>query len=74
MEQVFIAFTGVIAIFLSQSLDSKLRKFSSIFGLCGQPFWFYTSYKHNQWGIFILCFFYTYSWATGLYNYWIRKK
>lgn len=69
--QILIAFTGVIAILLSQSKYANFRKYACIFGLLGQPLWFYTSYTHKQWGIFALCFFYTYAWSTGVYNNWI---
>lgn len=41
--------------------------------LWSQPFWFYATWKAEQWGIFALCFFYTYSWARGL-RQWLPKK
>ena len=44
------------------------------FGLAGQPFWFYTTWQAEQWGIFILSFFYAGAWAKGIYNYWIKTK
>jgi hypothetical protein len=72
MEQIAIAFTGVIAIFLSQQSNDKLKKFACLFGLVGQPFWFYAAYTNEQWGIFVLCFFYTYSWLIGFKNNWIN--
>lgn len=52
----------------------KIKKWASIVGLIAQPFWFYTSFTHHQWGIFILVFFYTFSWLQGFYNSWIRKQ
>ena len=71
MEQIAIAFTGCIAIWLSQDKRDSFRKHACLFGLCGQPFWFYSAYTAEQWGIFILCVFYTYAWAKGFYNNWI---
>lgn len=67
-----IALTGVSAIWLSQSKRTDYRKYASILGLIGQPFWFYSSFASEQWGIFLLSFFYTMAWARGFYNYWIR--
>ena len=58
MEQIAIALTGVVAIWLSQDHRIQFRKWASIFGLIGQPFWFYSAYSAEQWGIFSLCFFY----------------
>ena len=70
-EQVWIALLGVTAIALSQSTDVKKRRWACIFGLAGQPFWFYMAYKQNSWGVFILCLFYTMAWARGVFNYWV---
>lgn len=72
LEQIVIALTGTVAVYLSQCESVNFRKYSSVFGLIGQPFWFYSAYSADQWGIFILCFFYTLSWAKGFYLYWIK--
>jgi len=74
MEQILIALTGVVAILLSQQSRDDIKKYACIFGVAGQPFWFYSSYINEQWGIFTLCFFYSYAWLLGLYNNWIRIK
>lgn len=72
MEQIGIAICGVTAVFLSQDSRATWRKWSCIFGLIGQPFWFYTAYTHEQWGIFALSFLYTFSWARGFKTNWIK--
>lgn len=71
MEQLGIALTGVTAIFLSQSKNVRLARWACILGLIGQPFWFIAAWKAEQWGIFALCFLYTFSWLRGLWNFWI---
>lgn len=68
--QAGLLITSAIAIYLTQQGDQELAAYASIFGLVGQPFWFYTSYKAKQWGVFVLSFFYAYSWGLGFYNYW----
>lgn len=73
IEQIAIACTGVIAIWLSQDDRKSWRKFACIFGMAGQPFWFYSAYVGEQWGIFALCFFYTYAWLKGFVNNWIKN-
>lgn len=73
MDQIAIALTGCVAVFLTQQDNHSLKKYASILGLIGQPFWFYTTYTNEQWGIFAMCFFYTYSWALGFYNGWVKK-
>lgn len=74
IEQIFIAFTGVIAIYLTQQSNNAIKKYASVFGLIGQPFWFYSAFVAEQWGIFILCFFYAYAWGLGFYNDWIKTN
>ena len=74
MEQIAIAFTGVIAIFLTQQKNENIKRYGCLFGLAGQPFWFYSVYTSEQWGVFILCLFYTYAWCLGVKNNWFSKK
>lgn len=73
MEQVAIAMTGVVAIWLSQDKRDSWRRWACIFGIVGQPFWFYSAYTAEQWGIFGLCFLYTYAWLKGVRNNWLPK-
>lgn len=72
MEQLAIMFTGVTAIWLSQDSDQNRRKYACLFGLAGQPFWFYSAYTAEQWGIFTLCFLYTWAWVKGFRNNWMK--
>lgn len=74
MEQFAIALTGVAAIWLSQDKRESWRRYSCVLGLIGQPFWFYSSWKAQQWGIFILSIFYTWAWIRGLRMYWLRSR
>lgn len=69
--QVLIAVLGVGAVWLSQDERPHLRKYACIFGLLGQPLWFYTSWSTEQWGIFALSFVYTIAWLKGLHVYWL---
>lgn len=74
MEQIVIALTGVTAIWLSQSKNADWRRFACLFGLAGQPFWFWAAISAEQWGIFALCCLYTISWARGVLNNWVRPQ
>ncbi|WP_341232390.1 hypothetical protein [uncultured Methylophaga sp.] len=73
IDQVAIALTGVVAIWLSQDSRKSVARYACIFGMIGQPFWFYSAFMSEQWGIFILCFFYTFAWARGVKNNWITS-
>ena len=73
LAQIGILLTGVPAIwFVSRKEDWK--RWGYIIGLCGQPFWMYASFTSGQWGIFILTFFYAFSWCQGIYYYWIKDE
>jgi len=73
ISQLFIGVFGVTAIWLSQQTELEKRKWASVCGLAAQPFWFYSMYASEQWGVFLLCFFYAFSWSQGFYNYWLKK-
>jgi len=70
--QLLIAITGISAVYLSQQSNDNLKRYACFFGLSAQPLWFYTAYTNEQWGIFVLCFFYTYAWFIGFKNNWIN--
>ena len=73
IEQIMIGLTSAIAIYLSQS-DDRYTRYACLFGVVGQPFWFYSSYQTEQWGIFVLCFFYAFAWGQGIKKYWLKPK
>lgn len=70
IAQVGIALLGVTAIWLSQSQRHSHRKYACLFGLASQPFWFWSAVEAGQWGVFVLCCFYTLAWAQGVKNNW----
>lgn len=73
MDQIAIGLFGVAATFLSQDARDSRRRWACVLGLCSQPFWFYATWKAEQWGIFAMCFLYTWSWARGVKTYWLGK-
>lgn len=72
-SQIGIFAFGVTAVWLVGRKD-KYRRWGYVLGLCGQPFWFYTAISNQQWGIVLLCCFYAYSWANGIYNHFDFKR
>jgi hypothetical protein len=74
IDQIGIALTGVTAIFLTQSKHESRRRFACIFGMLGQPFWFWAAYSAEQWGILILNFLYAAAWAKGVHQHWIVPR
>lgn len=66
--QAAIPVTGLAASFMVGSKSQSMRKRAGLVGLAGQPFWFVSAWLAGQWGIFVLCFFYTYTWARVVRN------
>lgn len=73
-DQVGIMLTGMVAVILSQlPSDNQRRRYACLFGMCGQPFWFWAAWKAQQIGILIVTVGYTYGWALGIWNHWIKQ-
>jgi hypothetical protein len=73
-SQIGIALCGVTAVFLSQDARASRRRWSSVFGLAGQPFWIVETFTHQQWGILALTALYAYSWGRGFWTHWIAPR
>lgn len=71
MIQFLIFFLSASSIWLI-TRDDAWRKWGYPIGLLSQPFWAYASITEKQWGMLALTAFYTYSWSTGVYNYFIK--
>lgn len=72
IDQVAIAVLGAAAAWLSQAHAESFRRWACISGMLGQPFWFYASWKAEQWGIFAVSVLYALAWMKGLWIHWIR--
>lgn len=72
LTQIMIGICGAVAVGLTQSRYESRRRYACLFGLAGQPFWFYAAYTSQQWGIFFVCFLYTLAWLRGFYNHFIK--
>jgi hypothetical protein len=74
IDQIGIALTGVVAIFLTQSKHDWLRRYACLFGVAGQPFWFYSSISAHQWGITFINCLYLAAWMKGVWTHWIQPR
>lgn len=68
ISQIMLFISGGAIWFMTRK--EHWKRWGYIIGICGQPFWLYTSINSKQWGIIILTIFYTYSFAQGIYFYW----
>lgn len=70
--QIWIGLCGCSAIWFV-SRREKWSRWGYILGFLSQPAWIYTTVANEQYMITLLSFWYAYSWAQGIYNFWIRK-
>lgn len=68
--QVAIFVLGVGAIVLI----ARKNKWGFVVGLCSQPFWFISTFRSEQWGVFALACVYTFTWIYGIYEWFYKEK
>jgi len=70
---ILIVVFGLPAIWMANFPEGHgLKRWAPVFGLAGQPFWFYVTFVGSQWGAFAMTVIYTTAWAYGFYNHWIK--
>lgn len=65
-----LVFSALAIWFVSR--PEKWSRWGYIFGMLSQPFWLFETFHQQQWGMFALSIFYTYSWTMGVYYKWIK--
>lgn len=70
MIQAAIFILSGAAIWLVGNVDTRAQRWGYALGLAGQPFWAYSAWQAEQWGIMLLTAWYTIAWARGLRNHW----
>lgn len=48
---------------------TRFKRMGFVLGLCGQPFWIYTTFAAGQWGMFLVSLWFTGNHIRGLWNY-----
>lgn len=74
MTQAAILILSGLAIWLVSHRSAKVRRWGYIAGLAGQPFWLWTTYQAEQWGLVVLSVWYTWAWTRGVFNFWIKQE
>lgn len=73
ITQIIIAFTGIVAICLTQTPGKDLQRWACIFGLAGQPFWFIAALDAEQVGVLFVSVFYSIAWCYGFWEHWVKS-
>lgn len=70
-----IAQIGIVVFgLIGYTLLARKNKFGFLILVFAQPFYFYTSVIHKQWGLFITTILYTIISLYGVYNWLIKKE
>lgn len=63
-------FVGALSVFFL----GRGNRWGFALGLAVQPFWYYTSFIHGQWGLMAASVIYTYGWVEGFHRTFIKKE
>lgn len=74
IAQTLIALLGIASIWLVNDPRAMCQRWACVLGLAAQPFWFYTSWQADQWGIFLLSIAYALAWLRGFWRHWMNPK
>jgi hypothetical protein len=74
IDLIAFALPGVIAVWLSQSRSTGLRRWACLFGLAGMPYGLYASGTASQWEMFALLLACGLGWAKGLWVHWLAPR
>ncbi len=69
-SQIMLTSLSILGFFLI----AKKNKWGFVISLFGQPFWFYTSIVHQQWGIVFNTAIFTVIFIYGVYNWFYTKE
>lgn len=69
MENI-ICQTGIVVLgLLSVFFVARKNIWGPICGLLSEPFWFWSSWQNEQWGIFLLSVVYTVMWTYAVFRW-----
>ncbi|TCS35825.1 hypothetical protein EDC30_109124 [Paucimonas lemoignei] len=64
--QAWVLLTGGASVWLMADPRGQRRSLGCWIGLAGQPAWFFSTYQHFQWGMFMLSVVFTSSFIRGI--------
>lgn len=73
-DQVVILFTGFPAVLFTQWKTLGMERWAPVLGLLGQPAWFSAAWGADQFGIWLICWAYTFAWAKGFHVHWLSRR
>ena len=74
IDQFMIMLTGVTAAWMLNGPETPARRWACLVGLVGQPFWFWSTWTHGQWGMLIVTAGFTLAYLRGAWLTWLRPR
>lgn len=74
LVQLWIFATGAASIWLVSDPSARHHTAGCWIGMAGQPAWYYTTFQHFQWGVFLLALVFTASYLRGIVNPLLKAK
>lgn len=74
IAQIGIFIFGGASIVLVTRPNPRLARWGPVCGLLSTPFFLYSSITHLQWALTILTLIYALSWASAIYQTWIKLR
>lgn len=72
VAQAVILLCGLSTVFLSTAVSFRVRRLACLFGMFSQPFWLYTSFTSEQWGVLILSVLFWFRWTQVFIRDWFK--
>ncbi len=73
-DQIAVALLGIVAVWLSQARGAAWRRWGCVFGLLGQPWWLFSSWRAGQWELLAIAALLTLAWLRGLWVHWLAQR
>lgn len=70
LDLLWIGVWGAAAAWLSQSRTEALRRWASVFGLAGLPWWFHAAWAQADWRLLAIAMLYLAAWLRGAWVHW----
>lgn len=76
MVQVCLTFFGVVSLVMMHTDSARLRKWSPVIGLTGQPFWLYFALTTSPlaYGVVVTSVLFTGGFIYGIYKQWFKGQ
>lgn len=74
LDPLWIGVWSGTAAWLSQSRSEALRRWASVVGLAGVPWWFHAAWSQGDWKLLAVSMLYLGAWLRGAWLHWLAQR